>query len=236
MIHGLAASGKDWEDFIPLLAAEFECVTIDLLGFGASPKPDWSTYDMDTHMSSLKYTVDKLHLRSDFIMLGHSLGSLLSVRYAKENPKHITRLVLLSPPVYPELKDISGRFARRLTGILLKAYSFLRKNPRVTPENFAKIAKIIPLPRGIILDPETWQPFMRTLQNCIEQQTILNDAQELTMPIDVFYGSLDQVLVSSNVELLAQNKQVTLHQYVGNHDLTKRYARLVTKVLQTSPQ
>lgn len=230
-VHGLAASGKDWEDFIPLLSPHFECITIDLLGFGQSPKPTWSTYDMNAHMSSLQHTLNKLRLGKDITLVGHSLGSLLVSRYASENSAHIQRVLLLSPPVYPNIEDISGRFAKRLTGVLLKTYKFLRSNPRITPESFAKISKIIPLPRGVILNPETWQPFMLTLQHCIEEQTILEDVMTLSMPIDVFYGSLDQVLVSANVELLGQNEHVTLHSYIGNHDLTKRYAKAVLKVL-----
>lgn len=231
LLHGLAASGKDWEDFIPLLTPQYECITIDLLGFGDSPKPEWGAYDMDAHMASLRHTIDKLGLRKDFVLAGHSLGSLLASRYASQAPTHVSRLLLLSPPVYPPLGDITGKFAKRLTGVLLQTYKILRSNPRITPENFAKLAKVLPLPRGIILNPETWQPFMCTLQNCIEEQTILEDVAKLEIPVDVFYGSLDQLLVSSNVELLAQNKRVRLHQYIGSHDLTKRYAKLVVKQL-----
>ena len=89
-----------------------------------------------------------------------------------------------------------------------------------------------PLPRGIIKQPSTWVPFMRTLKECIEKQTILRDIRGLSLPIDVCYGSLDQVVVGSNVELLARNKNVRIHTFLNTHDLTTRYGKLVSKVLR----
>lgn len=76
---------------------------------------------------------------------------------------------------------------------------------------------------------------MRTLKECIEKQTVLDDVSKLRLPIDVCYGSLDQVVVSANVELLRQHPNVTLHSFLGSHDLTARYGKLVAKILENAP-
>jgi cis-3-alkyl-4-acyloxetan-2-one decarboxylase len=225
-IHGIAASTEDWSKFIPLFEKDYRCILIDLLGFGKSPKPQWADYTMETHTRSLFHTMNKQHIGKKFTLVGHSLGSFLAARYALEHGERLEKLVLLSPPVYPPLENIKAPYARRLTGTLLASYKLLRSE-RMTPNTFRLLSKVAPLPRNVTRHPETWTPFMRTLQNCIEQQTILYDVKHSRVPTDVFYGSLDQVVVSGNVKLLAEQKRVLLHPFIGNHDLTVRYARLV---------
>ena len=230
LLHGIAASSDDWTKVLPYLEQHYRCITIDLLGFGRSPKPQWLAYTMDDHMRSVYRTMNKLHLKSKFILVGHSLGSLLAARYATEHEKNLRRLLLLSPPVYPPLDAIKSRSTRRLTGMLLALYRYLRENPRITKQTFERLKYVAPLPRNIAKQPATWVPFMRTLKECIETQTIINDVATLTVPIDVCYGSLDQVVLAQNVKTL-ERKGVTVHQFLGTHDLTKRYGQQIGMLL-----
>jgi pimeloyl-ACP methyl ester carboxylesterase len=232
LLHGIAASSADWHNVLPFLENEYHCITVDLLGFGNSPKPRWSAYSMDDHMRAIYRTLNKLHLGQNYILIGHSLGSFLAARYAIEHEANIQRLLLLSPPVYPPLDSISSRGVRKLTGVLLNIYKLLRTNPRITPETFKSLPYIAPIPRSLINDPGVWVSFMRTLKECIEQQTILQDVAKLSLPIDVFYGTLDQVVIGANVKLLKQEKDnLTLHEFLGTHDLTKRYGKLIASKL-----
>ncbi len=232
LLHGIAASGDDWRKVLPYLEPDFHCITIDLLGFGQSPKPQWLSYKLEDHLHSLDHTMHKLHLGRQFILIGHSLGSLLAARYASEHQPNLSRLFLLSPPVYPPLGSIKSPTARRLTGLLLTMYKFLR-DEKMTPETYRRLGFIVPLPKGVTKQPEIWVPFMRTLKECIEKQTILSDVKTLDLTVDVCYGSLDQVVVSSNVELLARNQNVRLHPFLNTHDLTTRYGKLLAKILET---
>ena len=226
LLHGIAASSADWRNILPLLETNYHCITIDLLGFGKSPKPSWLGYTMDDHMRAIYRTLNTLHLGRDYILIGHSLGSFLAVRYAIEHESNISRLFLLSPPVYPPLDSINKRGVRRLTGILLTMYKLLRTDPHITPETFKNLTYVAPLPRSVVKHPDTWVPFMRTLKECIEQQTILDDITHLQLPIDIFYGTLDQVVLGANVRLLAHDN-VKIHEFLGTHDLTKRYGKLI---------
>lgn len=234
LLHGIAASGDDWRKVLPRLEPNYYCITIDLMGFGESPKPQWLGYTMDDHMRALYYTIDKLRMRKPFVLVGHSLGALLAARYARKYEKNLKRLLLLSPPVYPPLYTIKKRSTRRFTGLLLGIYKFLRDDPRITPDTFRRLMYIAPLPRTIVQKPDTWIPFMRTLKECIEQQTIIQDVKALTVPIDVCYGTLDQVVLAANIQLLGENPQVTLHKFMNTHDLTARYGRLVAGIIEQS--
>jgi pimeloyl-ACP methyl ester carboxylesterase len=219
--------GEDWSHLIPLLTPHYRCITIDLLGFAKSPKPTWSDYTMEDHVRAIHHTLSGMGLRKELILVGHSLGSLLATRYARRHPRHIKRLLLLSPPVYPPLESITGKAALKRTDWLIKVYRLLRTNPRLTPENVKRLKYLMPIPRTVYTHPDTWLPFCRSLEHCIEQQTITRDIRNLRMPIDIFYGTLDTLIVGSNVRAVARLRDVEVHAFRGRHGLTRGYAKLV---------
>ena len=227
LLHGIGASSDDWKFFIPELSKQYHCITIDLLGCGASPKPQWCEYYPDDHIASLRYTIRRLGIRK-FVLAGHSLGSLLSTRYASRYPEGITRLLLLSPPVYPQVTHIRNRLARQRTGVLLALYRSTRKS-FMTPELISRLSFILPPAKSIKEDTEGWRPALKTLEHCIEQQTILEDIKHVTMPVDIWYGVLDEVVIGTNVQLLAAHQpKAKLHTYGGRHILTRQYAAAFT--------
>jgi pimeloyl-ACP methyl ester carboxylesterase len=234
MLHGIAASSDDWSKLVPLLSEQYRCVTIDLLGFAKSPKPQWADYTMEDHVRSIAYTIKKLDINDPFTLIGHSLGSLLATRYARLHAKQVSHLMLLSPPVYPPLDTIQKRSAYYRTSWLMKLYRFLRTHPRMTPANMKKISYIAPLPSSITKDPETWLPFHRSLERCIEQQTIERDIAVIRAPIDIFYGTLDTLVVGTNVQTLVSSDDVHVHPFRGQHSISRGYAKLVSASLLRS--
>lgn len=229
-LHGIGAAGEDWQPCIDILSRYYHCITIDLLGFGHSPKPEWCDYSMTDHMRSIHYTLNSLRLGKKYTLVGHSLGSLLASRYAREHERHVARLVLMSPPVYPPLASIRGSRTRRKTNLLLKTYRFLHTNPHVTPQTLSYLGKVLPLPRFLLArlqEPAIWLAFKRTLEQCIEQQNILGDILAIAVPVYAYHGTADRVVLGENVALLKQNEQVQLFSFKGNHDITPQYAQLV---------
>jgi pimeloyl-ACP methyl ester carboxylesterase len=223
LVHGIGASGKDWQYFIPFLSKQYHCVTIDLLGHGESPKPQWCEYYTEDHITSLRYTIRRLGLKN-YIYIGHSLGSLLGARYASRYSDGMNRLILLSPPVYPEVTRIRNRLARQRTSVLLALYRSTRRD-FVTPELISRLAFILPPAKNIRENLETWLPALKTLEHCIEQQTILEDIRTVELPVDIWYGVLDEVVIATNVQLLATHQpHAKIHTYGGRHILTKQYA------------
>jgi pimeloyl-ACP methyl ester carboxylesterase len=236
LLHGLASSSANWDPLIPLLKQNYRCITIDLIGFGDSPKPQWYSYTMEEHLRNIRRTIKSLNLRQDFILIGHSLGSLLATRYARKYAKNISRLILLSPPVYSPLGTIESRSARQRTSMYLKAYQYLRSNKRITVENFQRISRIIPAMKFLVVNRATWVPMLRSLEQCIEHQTIIDDIVIVRAPVDIFYGIFDEVVVPYNVMQLAKIRDVTLHPLKVQHAVGKRYAEAVAKVLNQDIQ
>jgi pimeloyl-ACP methyl ester carboxylesterase len=232
LLHGLASSSANWDPLIPLLKDSYRCISIDLVGFGDSPKPQWYEYTMEEHIRDIRYTVKRLRIQKPFTLVGHSLGGLIATRYARQLPHHIQRLVLLSPPVYAPIDSIASRRARQRTSMYLTAYRYLRTHPRATPDNILRLSRILPPMKFLTFNRATWLPFIRSLEQCIENQTIIQDIVDVQAPIDVFYGVFDEVVVPYNVKQLARIRAVTLHPLRVNHMVGKRYALAVSQVLK----
>jgi surfactin synthase thioesterase subunit len=113
----------------------------------------------------------------------------------------------------------------------MRLYKFLRTSPRMTPLNVKRLSLIAPLPKSITKHPDTWLPFMRSLEQCIENQTIIQDIRDIKAPIDIFYGTLDQVVVGHNVRQLSKLRDVTIHTFRGNHSIGRVYAHIVAQTL-----
>ena len=97
-IHGLAASLHDWDDLLPALSASgYHGYALDLLGHGESPKPDSRSYKTKWVLKHLEAWIDSLNLNQPPVLIGHSLGGYLALRYALRPPDRVRALVLVNP-------------------------------------------------------------------------------------------------------------------------------------------
>lgn len=232
MIHGIASSAATFDKVIPELSDHYRCISIDLLGFGESPAPEHAKYTIEEHVASIAATVRSLRLRAPFILVGHSLGSLLSARYAARHPAQVSRLVLVSPPVYLSPTEIGDPAVRSQVGLYLKVYEFMRQNKDFTMAAASTISRILQLGTVLEVTERNWNAFILSLRNCIESQTTVADIASVRVPIDVVYGGLDQFIAPGTLRIIEQMRHVTMHRVdVSNHLVRKRLARELVKVI-----
>lgn len=232
LIHGIASSAATFHRVIPRLKDTHRCISIDLLGFGASPAPEDASYTIEEHVASIKATIDSLRLRAPFILVGHSLGSLLAARYAAQNPDRVARLVLVSPPVYLSPSELGDPRTKAQVGAYLRAYEFLRANKEFTMATASTLSRFFRLGAVLEVSERNWRPFILSLQNCIESQTTVADIAAVRVPIDVVYGALDQFMASGTLRIIAQMRHVTMHRVeVNDHLVRTRLARELVKVI-----
>ncbi len=93
-IHGWPGNHNLFEyQFNKLSKMGYRCVGVDCRGFGASDRP-LEGYDYDTLSDDIRCVVDTLQLK-DFILLGHSTGGAIAVRYiARHKSYGVSKLVL----------------------------------------------------------------------------------------------------------------------------------------------
>ncbi len=231
-VHGIASSAATFKQLIPMLSDHHRCVTIDLLGFGGSPAPDGATYTIEEHVAAIHATIGSLALRAPFVLVGHSLGSLLSARFAAVHPERVSRLVLVSPPIYLSPTEIGDPRVRAQVGAYLRVAQFMRENKQFTIASAARIASIFQLKDVLEVSERTWMPFMLSLKNCIESQTTVSDIAAVRVPIDVVYGAQDQFIAAGTMRIIEQMRHVTMHRVeVNDHLMRGRLARAVAGVL-----
>ena len=232
LVHGIASSAATFTRLLPELSEKYRCISIDLLGFGASPAPEGASYTIEEHVAAIHRTIRSLGLRAPFVLVGHSLGALLSARYASQHPEHVSRLVMVSPPVYLAPSEVSDPRVRAQLGAYLRAYEFMRQNKEFTISSMARIAKLFALGDVLEVSERNWQPFRLSLQNCIESQTTVSDIAAVRVPIDVVYGALDGFIAAGTMRIIEQMRHVTTHRVeVNDHLVRKRLARAVVQVI-----
>jgi pimeloyl-ACP methyl ester carboxylesterase len=99
LVHGIPSSHREWDALSSeLVSTGFSTIALDLLGHGDSFKPDdWKNYNADYSYAFFQEWVKSLQLDRSCVLIGHSFGGHLSMRYALEHPAEVGALVLINP-------------------------------------------------------------------------------------------------------------------------------------------
>lgn len=110
MLHGFAAGIAFWLMNLEEISADRPLYAIDLLGFGRSSRPVFST-DAETIEQQFVDSIEKwrqIMKIESMVLLGHSFGGFLATSYAMKYPERIEHLLLADPWGYTEARDMSG--------------------------------------------------------------------------------------------------------------------------------
>ena len=102
LVHGLGGSVVNWAAVAPELARTCRVVAVDLVGFGRTELHGRSTR-LSANMRLLGRSVEDLFGDQPVILVGNSMGGLISILLAHEQPALVAGLALIDPalPVGP---------------------------------------------------------------------------------------------------------------------------------------
>lgn len=225
-LHGIGNSGAVWENITTKLPDDVTVITIDLLGFGQSPRPEWAVYSVVTQARSVVATLIRLRLTGRIILVGHSLGSLVSVEVARSYPVIVRSLVLCSPPFYNPATDKNRLLQAVFRGIQRRPEQFIRLAGIASKYNLIN--------KSFAVTPETIQPYIRTLRASILTQTSLHDAITLKKPLTLLFGTLDPWVKRKNLVLITrQNEFATLRTVVAGHEIKGSFVPAVVSAVNS---
>ncbi len=239
LLHGIASSWVTFQHLVPLIAEDHRVIAIDLLGFGQSPVPEGAEYTLEEHVAAVRRTLTrKLGRGTPFVLVGHSMGALITTRYAARYPRGIRSLVLVSPPVYLPPTAFSDPVKRVRMALFLRAYEYLRTHPDFTMRAAAQLAALSPIKGVLDISQRNWHAFRLSLKNLIEAQTTtITDIANARMPVYVVYGSLDPFLMPAALDIVEKLRGVRSTRVDGgDHVIRPPLARAVAAAIRAAEQ
>jgi 3-oxoadipate enol-lactonase len=96
-LHGWVGSWRYWIPVMQAVSVSFRAYAIDLWGFGDTSK-DPRRYTLDEQLRLLDGFLEELGILR-FAVVGHGLGALLGLMYARQNPTIVDRLMAVGYPM-----------------------------------------------------------------------------------------------------------------------------------------
>lgn len=217
MIHGFLSSQRYWKRLIPYLRnAGYTVITIDLLGFGSSRNIATDDYTYSTHLAHIEKCLADANVSLPFILVGHSMGGLLSARYTATHPQNIYKLILLHPPMYMNSEE-----ALRTLHSSGRLYRFLLKSRyRMVGWGLLKL-----LPGGIA------NHHGRGREGSLENVILVEDnLQRLTssyIQTLLVIGKRDRQIYLDNLKKMSVSKNVTVSVIDTNHHSPRNDTELI---------
>jgi len=94
LLHNAGADHHAYDPLVERLSAKYDCVALDLPGFGASGAP--VAWTLPALVDELEAALDALEL-PQVHLVGHCVGGAIAWTYALRHPERVAKLALLSP-------------------------------------------------------------------------------------------------------------------------------------------
>ncbi|MES2023518.1 MAG: alpha/beta hydrolase [Patescibacteria group bacterium] len=128
-IHGLSGSSSAWWPYEKIFENKYNMLTYDIRGHGKSKKfSNYSDYEIKNFANDLHDLFSYLKI-SPFVLVGHSMGTLIAGEYIKRYRESVLAVIFLSP-IFNMEKEFSGKILRLLLR-LNKIFSLFPFNPKL---------------------------------------------------------------------------------------------------------
>jgi pimeloyl-ACP methyl ester carboxylesterase len=205
LLHGYLSSLRYWDEIRTSLEKDHTVITLDLLGFGSSPKPKKSYYNYDDHLQWIKRTLDSFDMQEPFILCGHSMGALLALRFSLEYPESVRRLLLMNTPLFKDATEARQQLAG--TSLFVRLFLYWGLHRLIIPVMRIGITKklirsFLPVNyKGMetYISTSSVESRGRSLRNIIEAQSSLYDLERLNIPTILVQGTMERPMYIENL-------------------------------------
>lgn len=208
LVHGIASSSVTFDVLVPLLTPHFRVIAMNLMGCGESPAPDID-YTVDQHVESIRKTLFRKGIIFPFTLVGHSMGGIISARFAARYGSWVKHLVMVGTPIYPPASATLNPLDWAQLGMYTEMYNYLKSNPVFTGRTANAINRMSPIKNVIAVTERGWEATKRSMTNVIQGQSTLTDLTLVHVPVDLVYGTSDPFLSKKGTSAAARLPNVT---------------------------
>jgi pimeloyl-ACP methyl ester carboxylesterase len=97
LLHGYPQTWSSWKKMMPLLAANYDVIAVDLRGVGRSDKPK-DGYDKKTSAQDIKNLMAELGIKQANLV-GHDIGGMIAYAFAAQFPEMATSIAIIDVPL-----------------------------------------------------------------------------------------------------------------------------------------
>jgi pimeloyl-ACP methyl ester carboxylesterase len=185
LLHGIGSSGMSWLPVITALANDYRLLIPDLRGHGKSAHPA-DGYLLDDYADDLERIV-AFSADPRPAIIGHSLGGLTTITWAKRHPDTARAIVLEDMPLSggvdraPVLRQWADLAAMPVTDVEV---FYAREHPSWTAEERSRRAKIITTTAPAV--------FTEMIDSSMQRPVIdfLVGLEEIRSPIHLIFGEI----------------------------------------------
>jgi pimeloyl-ACP methyl ester carboxylesterase len=123
LVHGLGGSLLNWRDVSGALARTHHVWSIDLIGFGLTPRAGREATIANNH-DVVAAAAEHVGGGQPVVLVGNSMGGLISILVASRRPERVASLVLVDPAL---------PMARGRVPLMIAAAFMVMRAPRVGP-------------------------------------------------------------------------------------------------------
>lgn len=200
LVHGIGANaGRDWKYAVPELAKRFHVVVVDLPGFGKSSQGN-ELYSPANYIKFLRFVTQRM-VKKPFTLVGHSMGSNVSLLYAATYPQDVERLAVadvagllhylsfVKSLTHAQLERLTSLYGMRerlgtALGIVFEKLEKLNSDPKQILENsFARQRVLQGNPRNIAGLAVALEDFSGKLSSINQPTLIIWGRQDVVTPL-----------------------------------------------------
>ena len=203
MIHGICGTPNHFRALLPLeysVSKEWSLYNIvldghcqDVAAFGKSSMKKWKL-QTENLFEELCNTYEKI------VLVGHSMGTLLSVRQALRRPEKVALLFLVAAPTLPFVRPLAIRSAT--------AVAFDRVNEKDPNQTSIRVACGMQLTKKL-WKYAAWLP--RMIELLAECRAVSKCYGELTVPCIAWQSEKDELVARHSIKVLQKSGRIQVN-------------------------
>lgn len=218
LIHGITSGRWSWDTVTDRLAEEYELFIYDQRGHGSSRKPSHG-YLLPDYANDLDLVLDHFGIERPLI-IGHSLGGMVTLEWATRQPDRAKALVIEDSPMRrggEGIEDLFGGWLALNEMTVEEAEAaFLANNPEMSAEEAKKRAlSVTTVAQGVLTD-------LRDAMRSHQGESVIESYRGIVSPTllvagDLSVGGMVPEIDAAEFEETLPNASVVTMSGVGHN-------------------